>query len=86
MTVITIVTGIVICVLIFCICDYKQQELEYKKTENQYAENAIEKQTKLDIEREKTKQILLDKEKEAEKTKQLEIKYSFQKETGKSLY
>ena len=86
MTVITIVTGIVICVLIFCICDYKQQELEYKKTENQYAENAIEKQTKLDIEREKTKQIMLDKEKEAEKTKQLEIKYSFQKETGKSLY
>lgn len=86
MIVITIVSGIVLCVLIFCICAYKQKELEYKKTENEYAGNAIEKQTELDIAKEKTKQILLDKEKEAEITKQLEIKSSFQKENGFRLY
>lgn len=81
-----IVVGIVMCVFWHCFFKYKSDELEYKKFESEYAEKTIKERTALDIEKERTEQRRLDYQKEAENTKQLEIKASYKKETGQSLY
>ena len=64
MIVIAIVVGAVLCVFIVCFFHYKENELEFKKKENEYA---------LYIEKEHTDQHRIDWQKEAEKTKQLQI-------------
>lgn len=81
-----IVTGIVMCVFCHCFFRYKSEKLEYKKVENEYAEKTIKERTQLDIEKERTEQRRLEYQKEAENTKQLEIKSSYKKETGANLY
>ena len=77
MIVIAIVTGVVLCVFIVCFFNYKGNELEFKKKENEYA---------LYIEKEHTDQSRIDWQKEAEKTKQLQIKADYKQKTGRELY
>ena len=91
--VLIIVIGVVACVYSKAFFEYKTKELDYKKIESEYAERTIGKRTDLEKEQERTKQYLLEKEKEQEKTKreaeitkQLEIKASYKKGTGSSLY
>ena len=86
MTVLIIVIGIVICVFSFCFFDYKQSELEYKKHESEYAEKTINERMKLDIEKERTEQYRLDRGKEEERTKQLQIKSDYRKNNDSCLY
>lgn len=86
MTVLIIVIGIVICAFSFCFFDYKQSELEYKKNESEYAEKAIKERTALDIEKERTEQHRLDRDKEMERTKQLQIKSDYKEKNGSCLY
>ena len=64
MIVIAIVTGVVLCVFTVCFFNYKENELEFKKKENEYA---------LYIEKEYTEQSRINLQKEIEKTKQLQI-------------
>ena len=77
MIVIAIVAGVVLCVFTVCFFNYKENELEYKKKENEYA---------LYIEKEHTDQNRIDWQKEAEKTKQLQIKSDYWENTGRELY
>ena len=77
MIVIAIVAGIVLCVFAICFFNYKENELEFKKKENEYA---------LYIEKEHTEQRRIDWQKEAEKTKQLQIKSDYWENTGRELY
>ena len=77
MIVIAIVTGVVLCVFTVCFFNYKENELEFKKKENEYA---------LYIEKEHTDQHRIDWQKEAEKTKQLQIKSDYWENTGRELY
>ena len=77
MIVIAIVTGVVLCVFTVCFFNYKENELEFKKKENEYA---------LYIEKEHTDQNRIDWQKEAEKTKQLQIKSDYWENTGRELY
>ena len=77
MIVIAIVTGVVLCVFTVCFFNYKENELEFKKKENEYA---------LYIEKEHTEQRRIDWQKEAEKTKQLQIKSDYKQKTGRELY
>ena len=77
MIVIAIVSGVVLCVFAICFFNYKENELEFKKKENEYA---------LYIEKEHTDQHRIDWQKEAEKTKQLQIKSDYKQKTGKELY
>ena len=77
MIVIAIVAGVVLCVFTVCFFNYKENELEYKKKENEYA---------LYIEKEHTEQHRIDWQKEAEKTKQLQIKSDYWENTGRELY
>ena len=77
MIVIAIVAGVVLCVFTVCFFNYKENELEYKKKENEYA---------LYIEKEHTDQNRIDWQKEAEKTKQLQIKADYKQKTGRELY
>ena len=63
MIVVAIVTGVVLCVFAICFFNYKENELEFKKKENEYA---------LYIEKEHTEQRRIDWHKESEKTKQLQ--------------
>ena len=77
MIVIAIVTGVVLCVFTVCFFNYKENELEFKKKENEYA---------LYIEKEHTDQSRIDWQKEAEKTKQLQIKSDYWENTGRELY
>ena len=77
MIVIAIVTGVVLCVFTVCFFNYKENELEFKKKENEYA---------LYIEKEHTEQHRIDWQKEAEKTKQLQIKSDYKQKTGRELY
>ena len=77
MIVIAIVTGVVLCVFTVCFFHYKENELEFKKKENEYA---------LYIEKEHTEQHRIDWQKEAEKTKQLQIKSDYKQKTGRELY
>ena len=77
MIVIVIVIGVVLCVFIVCFFNYKENELEYKKKENEYA---------LYIEKEHTEQRRIGWQKEAEKTKQLQIKSDYWENTGRELY
>ena len=77
MIAIAIVTGVVLCVFIVCFFNYKENELEFKKKENEYA---------LYIEKEHTEQRRIDWQKEAEKTKQLQIKSDYKQKTGRELY
>ena len=77
MIVIAIVAGVVLCVFTVCFFHYKENELEFKKKENEYA---------LYIEKEHTDQNRIDWQKEAEKTKQLQIKADYKQKTGRELY
>ena len=77
MIVIAIVAGVVLCVFTACFFSYKENELEFKKKENEYA---------LYIEKEHTEQRRIDWQKEAEKTKQLQIKSDYWENTGRELY
>ena len=77
MIVIAIVTGVVLCVFTVCFFNYKENELEFKKKENEYA---------LYIEKEHTDQHRIDWQKESEKTKQLQIKSDYWENTGRELY
>ena len=73
MIVIAIVTGVVLCVFTVCFFHYKENELEFKKQESEYAEKAIKEKNSLDIEKEYTEQSRINLQKEIEKTKQLQI-------------
>ena len=86
MIVIAIVTGVVLCVFTICFFHYKEIELEFKKTESEYAEKAIKERNSLDIEKEHTEQRRVDWQKEAERTKQLQIKSDYKEKTGRDLY
>ena len=77
MIVVAIVAGVVLCVFTVCFFNYKENELEFKKKENEYA---------LYIEKEHTEQRRIDWQKEAEKTKQLQIKSDYKQKTGRELY
>ena len=77
MIVIAIVAGVVLCVFTVCFFNYKENELEFKKKENEYS---------LYIEKEHTDQSRIDWQKEAEKTKQLQIKSDYWENTGRELY
>ena len=77
MIVIAIVAGVVLCVFTVCFFNYKENELEFKKKENEYA---------LYIEKEHTDQHRIDWQKESEKTKQLQIKSDYWENTGRELY
>ena len=77
MIVIAIVAGVVLCVFTVCFFNYKENELEFKKKENEYA---------LYIEKEHTEQRRIDWQKEAEKAKQLQIKSDYWENTGRELY
>ena len=77
MIVIAIVSGVVLCVFAICFFNYKENELEFKKKENEYA---------LYIEKEHTEQRRIDCQKESEKTKQLQIKSDYWENTGRELY
>ena len=87
------IIGVVLCAVVGCYTFYKSKELEYRKYDSEYARDALQERTKLDIEQEKTKreqektkQLLLEQEKEVERTKQLEIKANFKKEHNKDLW
>lgn len=91
--VLIVVIGIAACVFLSAYFSYKVKELDYKKIESEYAERTIKERTALEKEQERTKQHLLEKEKEQERTKreaeitkQLEIKASYKEKTGSSLY
>ena len=73
MIVIVIVAGVVFCVFTICFFHYKEIELEFKKTESEYAEKAIKERNSLEIEKEYTEQSRINLQKEIEKTKQLQI-------------
>ena len=77
MIVIAIVTGVVLCVFTVCFFNYKENELEFKKKENEYS---------LYIEKEYTEQGRINWQKEIEKTKQLQIKSDYKQKTGRELY
>ena len=80
------VIGVVLCVAVICYTLYKREELKYRKYDSEYARDALQERTKLEVEQEKTKQHLIDRDKEAERTKQLEIKANFKKEYNKDLW
>lgn len=82
----TLSIAIICTAIIICFAVYKDKELEYKKSESEYARDALQIRTQVEVEQERTKQRLLDKEKEEERTKQLELKANYQKETGNSLW
>ena len=86
MIVVAIVTGVVLCVFTVCFFHFKENELEFKKQESEYAEKAIKERNSLDIEKEHTEQRRIDWQKEAEKTKQLQIKSDYKQTTGRELY
>ena len=86
MIVIAIVTGVVLCVFAICFFHFKEIELEFKKTESEYAEKAIKERNSLDIEKEYTEQSRINLQKEIEKTKQLQIKSDYKQKTGRELY
>lgn len=86
MIVIAIVAGVVLCVFAICFFHFKEIELEFKKTESEYAEKAIKERNSLDIEKEHTEQHRIDWQKEAEKTKQLQLKSDYKQKTGRELY
>lgn len=80
------IIGLVMCVAIVCYTIYKQKELIFRQYDSEYARDSLKDRTALDIEQEKTKQHLLDRDREAERTKQLEIKANFKKEHNEDLY
>ena len=86
MIVIAIVAGVVLCVFAICFFHFKEIELEFKKTESEYAEKAIKERNSLDIEKEYTEQSRINLQKEIEKTKQLQIKSDYKQKTGRELY
>lgn len=86
MTVIAIVTGVVLCVFAICFFHFKEIELEFKKTESEYAEKAIKERNSLEIEKEYTEQSRINLQKEIEETKQLQIKADYKQKTGRELY
>ena len=71
MIVIAIVAGVVLCVFTVCFFHYKENELEFKKQESEYAEKAIKEKNSLDIEKEYTEQGRINWQKEIEKTIQI---------------
>ena len=86
MIVIAIVAGVVLCVFTVCFFHFKENELEFKKMERESAEKAIKERNSLEIEKEYTEQGRINWQKEAEKTKQLQIKSDYKQKTGRELY
>ena len=86
MIVIAIVAGVVLCVFAICFFHFKEIELEFKKTESEYAVKAIKERNSLEIEKEYTEQSRINLQKEIEKTKQLQIKADYKQKTGRELY
>ena len=86
MIVVAIVAGVVLCVFAICFFHFKEIELEFKKTESEYAEKAIKERNSLDIEKEYTEQSRINLQKEIEKTKQLQIESDYKQKTGRELY
>ena len=86
MIVIAIVAGVVLCVFTVCFFHYKENELEFKKQEREYAEKERIERNSLDIEKEYTEQGRINWQKEIEKTKQLQIKSDYKQKTGRELY
>lgn len=78
--------SVVLCAIVGCYSYYKCKELDYRKYDSEYARDALQERTKLEVEQERTKQHLLDRDKEAERTKQLEIKANYKKEHNATLY
>ena len=72
MTVLIIVLGIVGSIGLYCFFDYKKQELEYKKEQDKHISDMTENSLKLEIEK--------------EKTRQLEIKAEYREKYNNSLY
>ena len=64
--------ALVICCFITSYFKFKTQELDYKKLDSEYAQKTIKDRTALEVEQERTKQRLLDKEAEVERRKQKE--------------
>lgn len=84
---------IITCCFLVSFFRFKTKELDYKKLDSEYAQKTLKERTALEIEQERTKQRMLEREKEAEitkqrieDTKQLDIKANYKKETGKELY
>ena len=86
--VVAIMVGIVCCVGLLCYFEYKPKQLEYQKEKEAHLSDVGLKTMELEIERELTKQMELDKDafKEKEKTKQYEIKMNYKDKHGSSLY
>lgn len=86
--VIVIVIGVVCSIGLLCYFEYKPKQLEYKKEKEANMSEIGLKTMLLEIEREHTKQMELDKDafKEKEKTKQYEIKERYRDKHDSSLY
>ena len=87
---IVIVIGIsVVCSIgLHCYFEYKPKQLEYKKEQEAHLSEVGLKTMMLEIERENTKQMELDKDafKEKERTKQYEIKERYRDKHDSTLY
>jgi hypothetical protein len=83
-----IVVGVVCCIGLHCYFQYKPKQLEYQKEKEAHLSDVGLKTMELEIERELTKQMELDKDafKEKEKTKQYEIKERYGDKHNSSLY
>lgn len=86
--VIVIVIGVVCSIGLHCYFEYKPILLEYKKEKEAHLSEIGLKTIMLEIEKENTKQMGLDKDafKEKEKTKQYEIKSAYRDKHDSSLY
>ena len=87
---IVVVIGIsVVCSIgLHCYFEYKPKQLAYKKEHEEQMSEVSVKALMLEIEKENTKQMELDKDafKEKEKTKQYEIKERYKDKHNSSLY
>ena len=77
--VIVISICVICCIGIYHYAVFKGKELEFKREQSKSVADLTDSETKLEIEREKTKQ-------EAEKTKQLGIKADYREKHGSHLY
>ncbi|MBQ8167184.1 MAG: hypothetical protein IJZ96_09135 [Lachnospiraceae bacterium] len=83
---------VVSCCFLITFFRFKTKELDYKKSDSEYAQKTLKERTALELEQETTKQRMLEREKEAEKTKQkqeetkqMELKVVYRRENGKDL-
>lgn len=86
--VIVVVLGVVCSIGLYCYFQYKPIQLEYKKEQEARLSEVGLKTMILEIERENTKQMEIDKDAFAEKerTKQYEIKERYKDKHNSSLY